>query len=470
MKTTFFTSKRWLIASMLVLLLCFGMVGTVQAVEIDRDGKLAAGEVVDDDLVLTGTVVTVDGTVNGTLVAAGRTITLNGLIKSDAILAGETIIIGEKAVIEGNLFVAGSEVVMRGKLLGSLFGGSATFTLAESSSIGRNLYYGGYQFETKTGTKVGKDINVAGYQHILNGDCRNLSLAGVAVDLNGAVSGNATIYLGEQSNDYRSFRPTVNNWQLPPAMPAGLRIGGSAKVAGKLTYTSSLEQSRNFAVTPAGGTVYNTPVPYEREHDRTQGYYWRNVAEPLGLGFWVWDLLRNLATILILGALVFWLVPGLFQKSLEQVKAHSLGSIGIGFLAVALSFVVVPFAILVVFLVGLLLAVTTLFDLSGMVFTVGFTAVTVACIVFTIVLFWAGKLLVSFIMGQWLISKMVPSAAGSRLWSFVTGAVIFALLAAIPIFGFLFSFVAALAGLGVMWYVWRNRKATANPVVVAAGE
>ncbi len=455
-----FISKRWLIAGLLVMVLCFGCVGTAQAVVIDRDGTLAAGEVVDDDLVLTATTITVDGTVNGTLIAAGQSITINGTVKSDAILVGQTIVIGEKAVIEGNLFVGSAEVVMRGKLVGSLFGGASTLTLAENSAVGRNIYYGGYQFEARPGSKVAKDINAAGYQHILSGDCRNITLAGAAMELNGVISGDATLYLGEMNESGTFNRPWVSGFQVPPSISTGLRIGESAKISGKLTYTSSVDQSAGFRVTPAGGTVYQTPVPYQRMNNREPATYWHNNS--FGVGFWLWDLLRNLATILILGALVLGIAPNLFQRTLEQVKTHSLGSIGIGFLALALSFVAIPLAALVIALVALLFGVTTLFDLSGISVALGFATLGLASVVFYTLLFWVGKLLISFVIGKWVLGKVLPNAAAGRLWPFVTGAVIFALLAAIPFVGFLFSFVVALAGLGALWYVWRSRATTAS--------
>lgn len=455
------SSKRWLLASMLVMLLLFVGVGSVQAVVIDRDGTLPAGDVVDDDLVLTATTVSMNGTVNGSLIAAGQTITVSGTVKSDAILAGQTVIISEGAVIEGNLFAGGSTVILRGKVLGSLFGGAGTLTLAEKASIGRNVYVGVYQLETLSGSKVGKDINAGGYQYILSGESRNLSLAGVAVELNGVVSGDATLYLG--NTDQSNFMPdTYGDVRLPTRLPAGLRIASGAKVAGKLTYTSAVDQSGNIQAAPQGGIVFKTPVPYERERTAPQSYPWNPVSS-FGAGLWVWDLLRNLVTILILGGLVMWLLPRLFQRGVDQLSQHPIGSIGIGFLALVLSFIAIPTAILVIVLVGLLFGVTTLFDLAGIWVSIGFTALGAACLAFVIVLTWAGKLLLSFIIGKWLFSKMLPNSTG-RVWPFVTGAVIFALLAAIPIFGFLFSFVAALAGLGVMWYVLRRPAAPAPAV------
>ena len=73
---------------MLVAVLLSGLVGRVQALEIDRNGKIAAGTTVDDDLVMAANDVVMDGTVNGTLIAAGNTVTINGTVKSDVIAVG----------------------------------------------------------------------------------------------------------------------------------------------------------------------------------------------------------------------------------------------------------------------------------------------------------------------------------------------------------------------------------------------
>lgn len=450
--------QRGFLVCLFVLLLCLVGVGNAQAVVIDRDGTLPAGEVVDDDLVLTATTVFVGGTVNGSLIAAGQTVTISGTVKSDAILAAQTVLINDGAVIEGNLFAGGATVIVRGKVLGSLFGGGGTLTLGDKAAIGRNVYAGAYQFETLSGSKVVKDINAGAYQFILSGESRNLNLAGAAMELNGVVNGDATLYLGD--NDGAKYMPImIGNVQLPARLSPGLRIGSNAKIIGALTYTSPLDQSANFAAAPQGGVVFKTPAPIERERPAPQTSPWRPMGS-LGAGLWVWDLLRNLVTILALGALTLWLAPRLFQRALEQLRLHPIGSIGVGFLALVLSFIAIPTLILVVVLVGLLLGVTTLFDLAGIWVTFSFTALGAACLAFFTVLMWAGKVLLSFIFGSWIFSKMLPNATG-RVWPFVTGAVIFALLAAIPIFGFLFSFVTGLAGLGVMWYVLRRQKASA---------
>ena len=96
---------RWAAVFLLVALMLGGLASQVQAVEINRNGTVAAGTTIDDDLVLTANDVVMNGTVNGTLIAGGNTVTINGTVKSDVIAAGRYVVIDQAAVIEGNLFV-----------------------------------------------------------------------------------------------------------------------------------------------------------------------------------------------------------------------------------------------------------------------------------------------------------------------------------------------------------------------------
>jgi hypothetical protein len=217
---------RWLIAILLAIVLVAGGVRTAQAVTIENGNNIPAGQTVDDDAVLGGNTVQMDGTVNGTLLAGGNTVTITGAVKGDAILAGRQIIISDKAVIEGNLFVFGSTVTVNGKVNGSIFSGAAGLTLSETSVVGYNLYYGGYNLETKAGSKIGRDLLAASYQAILAGDCRSLSLAAASVELDGNVSGDATIRVSEPGQ-YPSQRPD-DCQQRPNRRQADLHQPGRA--------------------------------------------------------------------------------------------------------------------------------------------------------------------------------------------------------------------------------------------------
>nr|MBI2905809.1 hypothetical protein [Chloroflexota bacterium] len=75
-----------LLLPLVLLAVLFGAAAPARAVEIDNDGTVAAGEVVDDDLILSGDKVTMDGMVNGILIASGGEVTINGTVNGDLIV------------------------------------------------------------------------------------------------------------------------------------------------------------------------------------------------------------------------------------------------------------------------------------------------------------------------------------------------------------------------------------------------
>jgi Tfp pilus assembly protein PilX len=56
---------------------------------------------------------------------------------------------------------------------------------------------------------------------------------------------------------------------------------------------------------------------------------------------------------------------------------------------------------------------------------------------------------------------MGPRLAESRGWALVIGVVIYVILRGIPILGWLVGLAVTLIGLGAMWLVYREQRATA---------
>ena len=169
-------------------------------------------------------------------------------------------------------------------------------------------------------------------------------------------------------------------------------------------------------------------------------------------------MLRNLATILILGALALWLAPKIYHRALVQLQQRTLASLAVGLLTLVVVLFAIPMVAIGLVLLGLLFGVTTLFDLAGIIFGLGFAVYGLALAVFFTLFLWAGKLLLSLIIGRWVLDRLAPQANVQQFWALALGAVIFALLAAIPIAGFFFTFLVDLAGAGALWYVWQTRR------------
>jgi len=465
-------SPRFLLRALWVVLLALvmvvGGVGRVQAAEFPPDSTIPAGQTINDDVFLGGQDITVDGTVNGMLIAGGSTIVINGTINGDALLMGGQITLSEQATINGNLFLAGSSVQVNGKVTGTVFGGSRDMVVGPAASIGRNLFYGGYSLETKPGSVVTTDVYMGGYQAILGGNIgRDLRFAGGALQLDGKVTRNATLDIGSPSGQSRNFMPMnlFSQPGMPPApapIPPGLHISSAATIGGQLTYTSQADQGTAIKAQPSGGIVYQTPVPQEKPAAKPQPV---EVRFPI-LG-WLFNQARSFVTLLLLGGLALWLLPALLQLTVVQAETRALPAAGYGFLTVVVGYAGFLFAFLVVLLVGVIIFIISLGGLGRAFLGIGLSSLGVLFAIFTLLVTYGSKLIVSYLIGDLLMKKIAPQASHFRIWALIVGIVLYSLVRAIPVLGWLIGVAATLVGLGAMFLVFlnsRNNRMPAAPV------
>jgi hypothetical protein len=82
--------------------------------------------------------------------------------------------------------------------------------------------------------------------------------------------------------------------------------------------------------------------------------------------------------------------------------------------------------------------------------------------IFILVVTYGSKLIVSFFAGKWILEKLAPTAAESKIWPLLLGVVIYVILRAIPIFGWLIGFMVTLIGLGAVYLVVRDSRRTTS--------
>lgn len=430
----------------------------VQAAEIDNDGRVEKDEVVNDDLFLGGdATVIIDGTVNGMLFTSGATAEINGTVNGDVVAFGSVVTISDTGKVAGNLFTGAQTINLDGEVSGSAFAGSAAMNIGSSASIGNNLYYGGYSLKTARGSKVGKDLLVALYQAVLSGEVdRDARIAAGAVELSGSIGRNAVLDVEAPGGEKpMMYMPANAGPALPPAIETGLRIDPEAKIGGKLTYTSPAAQANTIKAEPTGGVVHLTPVP-QQTAEAAEVSPAAVTAAAWGKG--LLDLLRNMVTLLILGALALWLAPNFYQETVAQVKARVLPSAGVGFLSILAGYTGAFLAFLVLIAVVLFFSIVTLGGLSGTVFGVGFFGLGIAVTIFTLAVSYGSKLVIALLAGQWVMSKLAPAAPGQRWWGLVIGVAVFAILRAIPFIGWIVGLAVTLIGLGAIYYAVMARR------------
>lgn len=439
---------RWIFAFSLVVTLFFGLADTALAAEFRSGDTVTVGlnEVIDDDLVVAGRVIVVEGVINGDLVAAGEQIVVNG-------------------TIHGGLILAGRNLEINGQVDRSVYSMGAVLTVKPGSVVERNLFFAGYSYQTDKESSIGRDTVVAGYQGLLNGTVqRDLYAAFTALELNGVIQGdvNATVERPGTMVDVEFWRYT-NAPDLPPALVPGLRVSPSAQIGGQLRYASAIDQGRAIQSQPDQGVIYTAPAPAAAPASEIANPpVDRTIA-------WLWTQRNRFISLLLIGVLVLWLIPIPFAQAAARVQTQpGLASawgllVGIGGHIGALLVAMILLALVVGF------GALTLAGLAAGIFGVGFGLLGVVFTLFLLAGAYISKLVVLYALSNGLFARTLPPLNHYRIVPLTVGIVLFILVRSIPYLGIVFDVIITLIGLGAIWLAFRqaDAKPAAPPLVLA---
>lgn len=233
----------------------------------DTTITIGEGEVIDDDLYLLGTTITINGTVNGDVFAAGTNVTVNGTVNGNASLAGGSVTIGG--------------AVVRGARV-------ATNDFSMSGSVGEDLLLLGNTTIIDTGASIGRDLILTISTLTLNGAVER-RVAGVAesVTLNGSVGAEFDLGAGT------------------------LVITDDASIGGDLTYRSASEAEI------AGGAEIGGQITHEK-------------ADEVDFDTGFWFGIAGLIMTAVYGTVFLLVFPRLTIAASNQLLERPLMSVGMG--------------------------------------------------------------------------------------------------------------------------------------------
>lgn len=456
---------RGLAAVLIVLTAMAAMVPAVHAAEINNNGIVKAGETIDDDLMLSGDTVQMDGTVNGMLIATGSTVVINGTVNGDLIAMGQTVIVTENAVVDGNIFTGAQIITIDGKVTGSVAAGSMSVNLGKNTAIDKNLYYGGYSLDLVDGASVGRDVRAGVAQATLSGQVgQDAVVYGDAVEVNGNIGRNAEFIVGNPTSEAMPSGYMPNSG-ITRYLKPGLRVNPMAVIGGVMNYTSRVNQANQIEAKPAGGIVFHTPEPSEEEKAAAA-----STPAPVSTAAAIFSSFAgfagNLISLLLVGGLLLWKFPALLDKNVNTVKTQPWPSTFYGFVTLIVGYAAFLFALPLIILASIIIGFVTIGGLGGVTAAIGLSAWATIFTIFNLLVSHVAKVIVSYLVGKWIFAKLAP-ANTSNVWPLVTGILIYAVLNAIPLFGLLFSIAATLLGVGAMWLVFKQRNIAA-PVAVEA--
>lgn len=454
-----------LIVGVFAFSILFASAQPVAAYESDEDGRVGADEIINDDLLLSGEKVVMNGKIMGTLIAAGQDVTINGFVEGDAFVFAQTITIGQGAQIKGNLFTGAQVVTVSGKVLGSLFSGSMSTVLKGTTEVTRNLYFGGYSLIIDENAIIGRDLAAGGYQVILDGHVvRDVHADSAAFQLTGNVGRDFDVNVAQPSTE-DSAPPTVympNGASIPETLSPGLVISESAVIGGDLAYTSPVPQDNTIQAQPGGEVFYRTPVPTEDGKSSETASAPTNSFNTFfkqGIGKGIVDALKTFISMFLIGALALWLLPRRMDDLTGLIMQKPLPAAGYGSLVFIVAWAAFGVAALLIVVAALLLGLISLGGLGSITFWVGASAWLASFTGFMFMITLGCKVIMAYLIGDWVMRIIFKKDQTNRYLVLLLGAVIFILLQAIPILGWLFGLAVIIFGLGALWmYIVSLRK------------
>lgn len=420
----------------LVLTIGFGFAATAKAVEFDEDGIVEEGEIIDDDLFIGGDTVEINGTVNGDVFASGSIVKVNG-------------------TINGSLASGAQTILVNGKVTGSVYAGSMTITLGPETEIGRNMFYGGFNLSAEEGSVIHRDLLVGAYQALLSGEVGRDVQAGVgALEINGSVGNNVRAEVGGPSDGQPpQFFPGLPGIDTIVVVPSGIRISEDAEIGGSLYYKSSEDQSRAIAITPPGGIEFD----FDPQVDPSADSHDPDEVGPRLVGAWLLKQVRVFITLMLLGGLAVWQIPGLLNKVSGKVEKEALPALGWGLVSIMVVYLGAFLAGGLVIAGAIFFGVVTLGELSRVILTVGFSSLGLIMAGFGLLVSYGSKLVVSYLVGILLIRWLAPEYEDQPIWPMLVGVFLYTALRSIPFgFGWVIGICATLVGIGAMWLAYRD--------------
>jgi len=357
---------KYLLIALLLALPVLGWVAVVhaQSFHSGNDVTVAEGQTLNSTLFAAGNTVDIAGTVNGDVFCAGQNVTVSGTINGDVLCAGQTVTVS--GIVNGDVRLGGQDVTLNAKVTGSASIGSQTYTQSSSASVAKDLSVGANN--ASLNGSVGRDVAVG---------ATTLTIANIV--------GRDVQFAGQN-----------------------LKLESNARIGGDVNYTSNNTLQKSTGAVVVGDTYKHIPTKHERA--LTPAFGWL-----FALYIFVSFLAASLALVL------------LFPRAFEHAARYSRKHLGLTFLVGFVASIVVPIALVFLFIT-----------------VIGIPFALLAGLVWLVMIILAGP------TAAYLVGHAVLRERQNAILIMLVGAVILFVLYVIPFLGFLVWAVASWFGLGAL--------------------
>lgn len=437
--------RKWwpILGAAVAVLLMASLAAPVFASESRTGAQVTVGpnEVLPDDLYASGDIITIDGTIKGDLIAFGSEIRINGTVEGQVLGAARTIWVNGK--VNDDLRVAAYQV-----------------QIGDKGAVAHDVNVAAFSFEALNGSSIGGDVYAVSYQSELNGKVAGTYRGATnGLYINGQVDHDVLAEVAAPDPQFNQLQPFM---RMSPVLVLGpgLHVADTAVISGALKYVS-----RGEAIIAPGAKVSQVVreappqvPPQERERPPERGFGWRVL-------FWAIAQIRRLVTLIVVGLLLIWLLPRVIPEAAARLRARPWPSLGWGCVGEVAFFVTLPIIFAVIIGLGLLLGIVTLGGLQTVFIGAGLILEGLWGLLFAVVTSYVAKIVIAFLIGTLLLEQARSKSIDSAFWPMLIGIVLYIIIAAIPILGWLAALAATLFGLGALWLWLRDQWWPPAPVM-----
>lgn len=397
--TSTFPRKIILVSLGLALLAAFSLPPAGRAQGTIYGDRVPAGQVAEQNMILNGTDVSIDGTVNGDVVAIGDTITLNGQVN-------------------GSLVAFGNSIVLNGQVSSNVLAAGVMMELESGGEIGRDLYFAGARLTLADGSSIQRDLN----------------LVGLEAQFAGEVGRKTSAIIGPLQIAELIFEP----------------IREQITIISRVSQETVLHASAPMGEIKGAGLLVSGP--YWLAGEPQTGQQIAQIDQE-SLKTWGTALIRNLVALLVIGLLGIWLVPIPLNWAANKIQEQTGWVTLSGLIFFIGGWFVTILSLALVVMLALFLLSLSLPNLGFLTGALGLTGVGLGFSVFWLSITYVSKIVFALLVGRLLLQRLSPGHAQSSLWTLILGIVLYALVASIPYLGWVVATLVTFLGSGALWAV-----------------
>lgn len=388
--------------------------------------------------------------VDGTIYAACRTLVVAGEVRGDVLgIAVNATISGE---IHGSVIMAAGKLQVSGEVDQDVifFGGILHITPTATLNSPLSTVYSA-AISTQIEAAVPGNVGAIGYQLLIEGPIGgNVDFSGTALLIDSTIGGDVTASVGDrQSGGVGELQTLI---QLVDAdvhlQTPGLTVTTEGWIGGTLSYRAS---SEGQILDHATEVVYEQVVPDAAAIANQQDF-------GSAVGEYLRQVLREFLTLALIGVAIVTLAPRSMNGPISAIRYRTLTSIGLGLLIFILSFplllISLLLSLLLIILISLLgveqVTLITVFVLAALNFS--------GAVMFYFIALFFSRVMVATAIGRAVLSRVYHSR--SRLVDayvhLLVGALLLALVIALPYIGTVVTAAAAFLGLGALVLHWQR--------------